>query len=180
MKIKTILLLFLFLNFYFSCTIKERFGPELPLPTNTGAGIMACKVNGQIWYTDGSTLFDGANVQADLVSNTLKLKGIKYNYDQSGYNNTSSWDRIYIVVNSVNNTGTFQIAGNNHGTYEKSGNTNNYVIYKTDSTYSGGYINITTFDSMKKILSGNFQFKAKNSNGNDEVLITEGQFDIKY
>jgi hypothetical protein len=61
----------------------------------------------------------------------------------------------------------------NHYAYFRNGNENYSAL-----TLLSSQIVLTRYDTINKIFSGTFSFKARNHTGRDTVEITEGRFDI--
>lgn len=91
------------------------------------------------------------------------------------YSNTSSRLDFYISDDVDLSTKTYNLSDVNFlGSYTST-TLNNFI---TDSQNTGT-ITITKFDKINKIVSGTFNFKAKNQNG-EIVIISDGRFDKKF
>ena len=152
----------------------------LPDATQTGANTMGVIVNDKAWEANGGTGFQPAKpVDGGYLAPT--------SFDKSRHN---------VIVESTRKNGTgFQIYlrdVSKPGEYLLSTTTNlfggelrqpqNYgayyipgKLYMTTSRYTGKVI-ITRADTVNKIVSGIFAFKAEH--GKDTVTITNGRFDV--
>lgn len=148
--------------------------------TQTGAGTMSCKIDGQNF---SSTTMPGAPVPGAyaqyVVQGSVTSVGI-VGMQISG----SSTTLINIFLLGVNSTGEYKL-----GTAGVNGSVGYAVLsyqpgksYTT--TYNGqinGKIVILKFDVANKIISGTFEFQAKeNENSTELKVITEGKFDVKW
>lgn len=176
-KILSILTLLLLL----SCK-KEK----LPEPSQTGAGIVACKINGKVWLADPGSSFNGKKFSL-LYDNLYKPKRRFVLYANRIADNDNS--NLMLAVSDVKTTGTQNFAFDtspypdnphymNHGAYYQ--NKPNQENYITNSRYTGS-ITFTRVDTVSRILAGTFEFTAENKYGSGEtVKVTDGRFDIKY
>jgi hypothetical protein len=171
---------------------KERVPPSTTLseldnlapPTQTGANIIGCLVDGVILnssnngftkhvYSSYRPLFNG--------------HGYTYSLSVSGYRNTAfSVDAtISIQTDSlaVHEGQTILLSKAVHrgasASYEVDDYGNgSHLAYNTTITNPGS-LKITRLDSLNNILSGTFTFNGVDSQG-DMVHITNGRFDVKY
>jgi hypothetical protein len=155
---------------------------DLPKPTKDGKNTFGCKVNGKSWVPNGimgptpsppvsltySLYKDDYSVRIHAIR---RIKGIK--------------DNIDIHLNNVNKPGTYSLNSDktNCPWPLKCENYGRYYTYDPDSDYItsaqiGGTVTITRADTVAKIVSGNFSFKAVDQGGN-QVTITKGRFDVK-
>ncbi len=163
----------------------------LPPETQTGTGTFACKINGVVWrYKDPNYEFLSTKpvTHWDFDNNSyggiLYLNGLRY---LDGINEN---DFLNIGLDSLNfkkeaivfpKTGDFSVsyiiykpALQNCSQYSSNPN------YDTSNNFSSsGKLNVTRFDKVAKIISGNFYCTIKQS-GCDTLKITDGRFDIKY
>jgi hypothetical protein len=174
MRIKTQITLFLL---YFITTANEckKTGPPktdngLPFPTQTGANIFACRVNGKNWIAEtsifhirGGVSDDTLAVSADISDNGFELISliVKGNAIQGGMYSFSD------TIKALAEFRTNKLCGIQTG-----------AVYRYFSTT--GEIGITKLDITNKILSGTFSFIAPRINCSDSLKITDGRFDIKY
>ena len=181
------------------CSKEEPSPPQdplakLPPETQTGANTFGCIINDQVFYPrDGeSTLFNPGG------------KGLKYWGDHTI--NQNLYDEIEIR-NLKDGKPCSRMIIHLHGLFQnrvgdyvwKSSNfqnsidglMQNYVFAKIFDDVSqtwklyGSYENsgkvcITTYDLSNRIVSGNFNGKLKLFNGNHEIEIKNGRFDIQW
>lgn len=142
----------------------------MPNASQTGANTFARLINSKkfIAYYDPSY-----GIRVKLKSDTLGIGGQK---KQGRYFEYMGFQ----IVGKFTNNSIYNI--------DKVGN---YGIYRTDSTCTGisfnetdsyaidGMIQLTRFDTIKKIVSGSFTLTFPISNC-DTLHITNGRFDYKY
>lgn len=149
-------------------------------PTQVGAGTMSCKIDGQSW---SSTTVPGAPVPGAYAQyitqgsvTAIGIVGMKID------GTTTSLINIFIY--NVNSTGEYKL-----GTTGVGGAVGYAVLsYQPGKSYTttyntniNGKIVITKFDTANKIISGTFEFKAKeNEDATELKVITEGKFDVKW
>ena len=167
---------------------------KLPPETQTGANTFGCIINGQVFYPrDGtSSLFNPGG------------KGLKYwgdhTVDQNLYNEIEirnlkdgkPCSRMIIHIHGLfqNKAGEYVWKSSN---FQNSidGLMQNYVFARifdeTSQTWkfygsyeNSGKVTITRYDLPNRIVSGNFNGKLKLFNGNEEIEIKNGRFDIKW
>lgn len=165
MKISQLPLLVLALSFLVLTGMKcKKETPEvelqLPKETQTGTNTFGCLIDGKVFVPKGSFPYSGltASIQFDI----LNLRA----------NSSSTGEGIGFGVRDLNTTGEYLANDNNNNFgYGKQGN--NY-----DAT--DGKITITKYDKINNIISGCFNFNAKDLKTGKTVSITEGRFDLKY
>ncbi len=149
-------------------------------PTQTGAGTMSCKINDQSF---SSTTMPGAPIPGAyaqyVVSGSVSavtIVGMKVE--------GTATTIINLYLYNVNSTGEYQLGTTGIAGAAGSGT----LIYQPGKTYVtnfdgriNGKIVILKFDTVNKIISGTFEFKAKeNENSTELKTITEGKFDVKW
>lgn len=177
---------FIPLLFILACCQDKNPDPGLPPITTTGANTFGCKVNGKIWMP--SPRSNGTLPQIE--------GGIKTRYDSVGpeknwydllifaYNNNNG-SGFQLFLSRINATGEFPLYFTNcvfpaclvrpsYGYYYENGSRFSAL------TISESKINLVRYDTLNKIFSGTFSFKAKAFYGpsTDTINITEGRFDI--
>ena len=158
-------LLLLFTNCYKEAT--------LPPITNTGANVLACKVNGKVVIVSGSAARYGNPIGVAFIQkNSDGLVTIYANNDNP---------RCEIILNFIyhDTTGIYPIITNypEGASYDNFSNGSVPIgssTYNTDSSHTG-YIKVLNY-SFKQI-SGTFAYDAINDEGK-VIHITEGRFDI--
>jgi len=171
---KTILKLLLipFLCFLLVASCKKE--DDLPKPNQTGANIMAAKIDGQLWQKKAcfSCIAGGS--------------ALRINYDNRILFAITGEDiktyAIAIIIKELKNPGIF-ILGNG----KESNTASNYAVVYTATTnfytsnINTGTITITKLDTVNKIISGTFEFTAENEKDPSNIMkITEGRLDVKY
>lgn len=172
-------LLFLLLAFTLlsACRDKDQDENVLPEATQSGKNTGGALVDGKVWVAkiESPSANPGGNntyLQSDPITGqeimTITLRN---------YQNPSS-NAIVMDINSAQaiTTGTYLLNGvnENQAVFKNGGNG-----YYTDDTNNTGSITLTKFDRTKGIISGTFQFKAKNNAGN-VITVTEGRFDRRF
>ena len=136
-----------------SDTTKEEV---LPAETQTGKQTFGCLVNGEVWWLPkGKSLQPGltASIQFDILS----IKAFK------------GKEAISLTVRNFKTDDNYSLANDDNG-YG-----NGEIDYKCEE----GLITITKYDKQLNIISGTFNFKAKNVTG-DIVVVKDGRFDLNY
>ena len=92
-----------------------------------------------------------------------------------------SSENFDITVTNIHGVGTYNLKNNDTTDQVSFTNTKSWVEYKLIPLRETFIVNISKFDTLNKIFSGNFFGKLYNTNNlNDSISITEGRFDIKY
>ena len=166
MKILTLLTLSL-LMLSIKCEFKgpKPSQPKLPPITTTGENTFGCLINGELWLPKGSFpnvpaltadwnnggFSINANRKTDVEFSTVKLDGFTFFQPKK-----------------------LHLTGDTANTYFANG----YCEYHRDSTLAGE-INLLYLDTINRIMSGTFWFKASAS-GCETIEVTDGRFDINY
>ena len=156
---------------------------ELPEATQTGAHTFGARVNGELWGPQGFGIAPSA-----------PLLEAKYYFDQTSYlinvrnfSKQPTETEMEIFLMGVNGPGTYYL---NTTTTRNPGNRVSYAHYVErklnpvnewiTSAQHTGSVTITKADTVNRILSGTFEFRAGTILGTAEPLnVTEGRFDIK-
>ncbi|OFX58961.1 MAG: hypothetical protein A2046_12885 [Bacteroidetes bacterium GWA2_30_7] len=142
----------------------------MPPYSETGAKMLAFKANGAVWKYERYLSF-----MASLVV-SLNNKG-------SFYVSASKKDGSIIqfsIPEGVNDTGIYLLdikINKDIYTYFRWEN-QSWKYYSLDSTHTG-FIQINKLDTIKRIVAGKFEINMIGKN-DEEMKITEGQFDISY
>ena len=153
----------------FSCS-KDRLTPA----TQTGANTFSCKIDGKVFKPaeSGGLSFGGPPITV-------------YNLHYNGFTLLASYNRtdngqtpkdIVINLHYLQSIGIYELKNFPNAVYRYS-----YAYgpeYHTNNTYTG-QINITRCDTVNKIYSGTFFFRAINDSTGKIVNITDGRFDVK-
>ena len=144
--------------------------PHLPPATHTGANILACKVNGQVYIATGhgGGWYNGVIWYVYSDSAVVTALGVASSYNTMG---TPSFTMS--MGSRFRGLGTYPIVKTTispgGGVYD--------TYYNSINTTTGGSITYTYYDGY--VLAGTFVFDASDSSGH-VVHITEGRFDITH
>ncbi len=168
MKNSTLLFVTTFLLFIASCT-KDK----LPKATQSGKNTFGCKIDGKVFTpSESGGLFGSPPITVyNDPFNGFTLLG-KYYGDRSDKISKN----IIISLLYLKTTDTYQLSSYPYGQYEL--DYSGGPIYRTNNTYTG-QVNITRCDTIKRIYSGTFSFKAVDRNTGKVVNVTDGRFDVK-
>jgi len=172
---KTFLILlcsFLFLNN--SC--KKNGVNSLPPATQVGANTFGCLVGGKAWVPTGNGVGTPAIAggitkdpqdRFELYIRTYKQNEKMVIYIKPPISIGNNYiDRTTIVFPSA-------VYPESYCLYN-----NSVSDFITNNIYTG-VVNISRFDTIQKIVSGTFSFKAVNQAANESIIVESGRFDIK-
>ncbi|GGG30925.1 DUF6252 family protein [Pontibacter amylolyticus] len=152
----------------------------LPDATQTGADTMGAMVNNKAWVANGGAGFNPpdpveggylASRSYDETRNNVLISA--YRKDKTGfqlYLRNVSQPGEYSLNSTTNLFGGELKQPQNYGAYYIPGK-----LYMTTSRYTGKVI-VTRADTVNRIVSGIFAFKAVH--GKDTVTVTNGRFDV--
>jgi len=139
--------------------------------TQTGAGTMSAKIDGQSWSSTSIPGLPGA--YATYTGNILTITGSQLQGTSATFLN--------ITIVNVTGTGEFRLGTDSAqgvGTYGTSGTSDGQ--WTTTDTETGT-VRITKLDTQNKIVSGTFSFRCRSTNATPEIRnITDGRFDVKW
>ncbi len=170
-------LVVLSIGFFSSCKDDEQDQKVLPEATQSGKNTAGALINGNIWAATTEKLnSNNAGTYCEKLNENYLIK-LDLRKKQDRYN-----ESIYLIVSIPNLeiNQTYEVVnqtpedGYNYASYTS----NDMVSYSSNSN-NKGRIKITRLDLQNQIVSGTFEFKAEDSNGNI-VTITEGRFDKKF
>lgn len=150
-------------------------------PTQVGAGTMSCKIDGQSWSstTVPSSPVQGAYAQYVVQGSATSIGIVGMRIEGT----VTSFINIFLL--NVSSTGEYKL-----GTAGVNGAVGYAILsYQPGKSYTttynapniNGKVVITKFDTANKIISGTFEFNAKeNENSTELKVITEGKFDVKW
>ena len=187
MKSKVLILsiLITFSEFLFSCKKGEK-EDSLPSYTETGANTFSFKVNRKVYQSYVGYLpaftkisvcynyidtFRNNNFLFSIIGNIVYLQDNKH---------------IQINIHYMPKVGTYILSNyiwlgkGDYANYED--DNPGSILYETDSIHTGRLI-ITKLDTINRIISGKFNFDAKQScvyRECNSIISVEGQFDVKY
>jgi hypothetical protein len=140
--------------------------------TQTGAGTMSAKIDGQSWSSTSIPGLPGA--YATYTSNNLTLIGTQVQ--------GTSASTFNITIANVTGTGEFRLGLFPVGSFQGVGayGTSAGQAWATTNTETGT-VTITKLDTQNKIVSGTFSFRCRSTNATPEIRnITDGRFDVKW
>lgn len=183
---KALLILFTtMIVFITGCQKKDEnpTGPGDGGNTQTGAGTMSCKVDGENWSATQIPMSPYPAAFANLETQTnytlLTITGTQI----TGTNSAST---IYLSLLNINATGEYNLGAMTNYSGNQGIATMGYSDGKgygtTGETEYVGKVTITKFDTTNKIVSGTFYFTAKGVSGGatGKKVVTEGKFDVKW
>jgi len=172
-----------------SC-LKDLFDKKLPPATQTGANTFGCKIDGKPWVPDGThDLFVSIPALAAYIHQS---QGIKYLYisarkDPSAFNKEEdAYDDMDIDVILPSTPGEVIIdktcsSCDLYCPFSSLGLKIKGLFYGgcyiTDS-FHPGKIHFTRIDTLNRIVSGTFEFKAIDKNTGKTISVTDGRFDV--
>lgn len=185
-------LLFLATVFKFNCTGCEEPKPKsedvLPPITMEGKNTFGCKVNGKIWVRHGMLNCDWY-LHKEIPALNGSFKVVSDNYEETiNISHRGIWSvGQYSLDSSMSIVGgaPYYFANATASIYN---NLNERIFYRVTPSVLNefkipgkGTLNILRLDSITRIISGTFEFTAKNERDSTELLIvTDGRFDVKF
>lgn len=188
------LIIFLICSLIISVTmgscLKGLFDEKLPKATQTGANTFGCKIDGKSWIPDGThDLF--VSIPA-LSASIYQWQGTRNFHlsarkDPSGFKKTDeTYDDLYFDITLPATAGELRIdkTCNSCGIYCPY-NSIRFAVkvspygecYITDSLHPGK-IHFTRIDTLNRIVSGTFEFRAIDKNTGKTINVTDGRFDV--
>ena len=147
----------------------------LPKATDVGANTFGCKINGLDFTPNVNSGYGGPALYGGIIENGTN----GYYAYVSGRNTTITPEiAIDIHIERFDGPGRYDLnSGDRYGICRKYFPDKYYMSQLTRK----GSVNISKDDRSARILSGTFEFIAKNQNNlSDSVVVTKGRFDIKY
>ena len=185
--------IFMIMLCFASCSSCKKEIDALPSATQEGKNTFGCLIDGQAYVPNGG----GGLISSAPISGGYAYSSITCAYrGKNVWINTYSKDgkRISLYLENVVRTGIYplkyttpgapsELCPPNHAIYSKNvGATptapSTSYLYATDSEYTGE-INITRADTVNRIVSGTFFFKARRPSTSEIIEITNGRFDVK-
>lgn len=171
-----------------SCKSCKKEVNPLPPETQTGANTFGCLIDGKPYIPDGSGGFGGAKPITGGYAYTPQSCSSKYDVWVTTYRK-DGWDFSIYLENVGNKTGKYPLKYTtpgaptilcppNHAIFYKYISPSETAVYATDSEYTGE-VTITRADTVNKIVSGTFFFKARRPATGETIEITNGRFDVK-
>jgi hypothetical protein len=157
-----------------SCKDDNQDSTVLPEATQSGKNTAGAIINGKVWVATTKKINQPGTYcenSGNRTNITLELRQI----ENQGRNSIS----ITAIIEDLELNKIYPLSEDPDTGYKFAIYTdNNLVNYGTNSTNTGT-IKITRLDLQNHIVSGIFEFKAVNNNGN-VITVTEGRFDKKF
>ncbi len=161
--------------------------PGLPDATRTGSNTAGCLLNGEVWVADKDYFWADRAVYAQYGDNHSIGKDQKFilrlDREISFNDNELEIDeRINITLKPLKNVGkqkysNFEKFEIEFGAINKG---KGVKIYALDTRVEP-FLNITRLDTVKKVISGTFDFRLKERDDiNDTIRLSKGRFDAFY
>lgn len=166
---KVILLLVVSLPFILTSCNKDK----LPKATEKGKNTFGCKIDGQI-FLPSKEKSSWSGVDPILVINS-SFDGFIVSARLFGTSSSTS-KSVTIGLPYLTTTGTHSLKTYGYGEYKLEYSQG--PKYRTNNTNTGT-INITRCDTINRIYSGKFSFKAIDENTGKTVNVTDGRFDVQ-
>lgn len=152
---------------------------SLSSESQQGYNTFGCRVNGKIWLPFGVPFTSVA---------TVAFASKKYLTFAANQGNQQSME--FVLQNEeikIDTLYTLNFSTNSIARFEKENDKGLTCYYQTNSKYAGQLV-LTKFDTINRIVSGRFSFKAQYFSSQGEkascdttiINITEGRFDLKY
>ncbi len=164
--------------FMIAANCKSNIDP-LPAATQIGNGTLACRIDGVVWKPHNSDFKSSSSIARYLEKEKTLFVG--------GGNDETFQGLHFGLANYTGQVGTYELDSvcsdlprvcANIGEYTPSRYYDKSVTYQTNSQYKGK-VEITKH-TASGIVSGTFEFEAKNPVTGKVVKITEGRFDMFY
>jgi hypothetical protein len=140
--------------------------PALPPITQTGAGTIGFRVDGQVWLPKGSFHYPAA----------LAYYSGKMFYINAHRVGGTTGDHFGIAINPLQpNATTFDLAERNGVVATFSPINDGYRVIKAGA----GTLRITRLDTVAHIVAGTFEFEAVSATTGKTVRVTDGRFDLR-
>ena len=153
----------------------------LPPETQTGAGTVACLVNGKIFICPYPT-----SVRGDWQSLTRFSLGTGISLD--GQQASQNITLITTMNGQLGNNQVFSLISSATPFPIFTPGINQFTIFATvanSCSYSGahfktGQVELVKFDGVARIAAGRFAFTLYKPGGCDTLRVTKGRFDVKF
>ena len=148
-----------------------------PEPSNKNYWSKAtCKIDGKDWgdcYPSQIPNIKTSRASAEWLKNFVEqpLK-IELVDGCDGFVSNTAIQNIFFYIKKFNGVGIYQL---NENSYGQCGNMVSNYFFRTYIRHTG-VLDITIFDTVKKEISGSFQFQAFNPDSNRIIKVTDGQF----
>lgn len=162
----------------FSCT---KDIDELPENTQTGANTFGARVNGEYWMPRGFGIVPTTPI---LEANFAGNNSIRIN--ARNFSSSPTETEIEIILFNISGPGTY-LLNQNTSKYPNFSSSYAYYVerritpkfeYITSDKFTGK-VEVTRYDIAAKIISGTFEFTAKEIyDASSPLTVTEGRFDL--
>lgn len=154
---------------------------ELPEASQTGTNTFGARINGNFWMPQG---FGVVPTTPILEANFAGSNSIRINARNFGSSPTET--EMEIILFNITGPGTYLL---NQTTAKYPNHSASYGYYVerrftpkyewiTSATHTGR-VDVTRYDKTAKIISGTFEFSAKEmSDATSPLSVTEGRFDL--
>ena len=153
---------------------------EWPIFVDTGANVVAYKVDGKIRVAKNISKLDSTRGYISCFY-FLHQEYKRFAFEGSRISD-ERFESIWIDIGDLQETGIYKLGGNlfffNNGSYF--GGPFQFGTQFSTNDLDSGIINITKIDTIKGFITGTFEFDAEYAFGSNKVKITEGRFDLKY
>lgn len=159
--------------------------PTLPPVTTTGANTFGCKVNGKLWLPSKRSIGTLPKIEGGIVTRYVGGGREKNWYDILIFANNNDGSGFQINLSRINSPGVYPLNFTNcvfaaciqmpsYGYYYENENRFSAI------TIEESKVVLIRYDTINKIFSGTFSFKAKAFYGirKDTIDVTDGRFDI--
>ena len=154
---------------------------ELPDATQTGTNKFGANINGKYWMPQGFGVVPTAPI---LEANFAGSNSIRINARNFGSSPTET--EMEIIIYNITGPGTYLLNQNTSKYPNFSASYGYYVERRFTPKYEWitsekhtGKVEVTRYDIAAKIISGTFEFTAKeNSDATSPLSVTEGRFDL--
>lgn len=154
---------------------------EWPTFVDTGANVVAYKVDGKIRVTKNISKLD--STRGYLSCGYILHEKYKYFFFEGNRISDQTFESVEIYIGDLKDTGLFIIGGTSlwfNGGYYSSGTNENTAKQYATNELDSGYIVITKIDTIRGVITGRFEFNGQYVFGTEKKKITEGRFDLKY
>ena len=172
-----------------SCSSCRKEVDALPSETQTGANTFGCLVNGQAWIPNGGGGFSGIKaINGGYLGSPIPNDPRHKNRVQIRTYMSNGTSTV-IYIKNVGKTGIYLLNFNtipdpvnifpeNNGLYQVSNPSPTPDESYITTSQVVGSVNITTADTINKIVAGTFEFDAIDINSNKKIRVSNGRFDI--
>lgn len=174
-----------------ACKKEEVVDPTTTLPeaTQTGQNTAGAKVNGTVWRSVQDAMWAGPAISAHYLKNVTGYSlSLYFERFAVGGNPPYNETNITLYVPNVRTLGTVVLdqtadprlttANPAYATFSYQKTTPSQLLI-TGPAYPGT-LTVTRLDTVARIISGTYEFQAKEKGGPATISVTDGRFDVKY